>query len=119
MVLKIEKKKIIINLLDTFPEKIKSFRFKLDPITEGICFYHKKNINTYFFCQKVDIIFADKNNKILKISPNTKSEKILFGKSKTFFIYILSANSCKKLAPGDLLKIIYTKEERDLLGKQL
>lgn len=115
MILKINKKKIPVSLLDCFSDKIKSFRFKLDPIEEGICFYRKKNINTYLFCQKVDIIFTDRNNKILSISRNTSSEKILFGKKGTFYIYLLKENSLEDLEEGDLLKVSYTKEEKELL----
>lgn len=115
MILKINKKKISVSLLDCFSDKIKSFRFKLDPIEEGICFYRKRNINTYLFCQKVDVIFADKNNKVLKISRNTPSEKILFGKKGTFYIYLLKENSSEGLEDGDLLKVSYTEEEKELL----
>lgn len=119
MILKINRKKITVNVLDGFWERIKSFRFKLDPIEEGICFYRKKNINTYLFCQKVDVIFADKNNKVLKISKNTPSEKILFGKKSTFYIYLLKENSSGGLKSGDLLKIAYTKKEKELLEKKI
>lgn len=118
MILKIDKKRISIDLLNSFSEKIKSFRFRLEPIENGICFYKKRIINTYLFCQKVDIIFTDKNNKILKISKNTPSEKFLFGKKGTFYIYLLKPHTTENLEIGEILKISYTKEEKELLKNQ-
>lgn len=115
MILKNKKEKIKINLLTNFKDRVKSFRFKLTPINEGICYYKKRNINTYLFCQKTNIIFTDINNKVLKISSNTCSEKIIFGKKGTFFIYILNENSLNDIKIGDILNISYTDLEKEIL----
>jgi len=119
MLLKNQKNKTKVILLTNIKDKIKSFRFKLKPIEEGICFPKKRNINTYFFCQRTDIIFTDINNKILKISPNTPSEKIIFGKKGTFYIYILKLNTSINLKIGDTLNITYSKKEKEILNKYL
>ena len=49
-------KKLKINTLTSFKDRIKGYRFYLYPIKEGLCYPKKKMINTYFVCQKLDIV---------------------------------------------------------------
>ncbi len=117
MKLVINKKNINVKLLTTLKERIISFRFKLDEIDEGICFYKKRNINTYMFCQKTDIVFTDINNQVLKICRNVATEKILFGPRNTFYIYILKSNTTNNILVNDTLNIKHTNIENKLLKK--
>lgn len=117
MILKTSNKKIEVKLLTTLPERVKSFRFKLDVITSGICFYKKRNINTYFFCQKVDIIFTDRNNRVLKISRNASSERFIRGRRGVFFIYILNGNDAKDIHVNDILNIRYSDSDEEVLAR--
>ena len=56
-------KKIKFKTVTKFTDRIKGFRFYLTPIEEGLCYPKKKMINTYFFCQKLDIVVTDKKVK--------------------------------------------------------
>ena len=102
----LDKNKIQIKTLTTFKERIKSFRFYLKDMNYGLCFPKKKMINTYFFCQKVDIIVADKNNNILAIYQDLKTEKAIRPRLKAYYIYVLKANTTTNLKVNDKLKIV-------------
>ena len=103
MYLIVRGRKIPVQECTTRKEKIKSFRFVLEPIKTGLKLSPKKLASTDFFCQRVDICFTDKNNKIIALYENVKSEKrILKLKSKN--IYYLPLGSCKNLTKGEILK---------------
>lgn len=101
----VKKKKIKIKTLSSFKDKIKSIRFILDTINDGYYFPKKKGINTYFFCQKVNIYQVDENNKILYCYLNCKTEKFIFRKKKVKAIYILPAFINDYYKVGDVIKI--------------
>ena len=103
MYLRIGNNKIEVRDYVKFSDKIKSFRFYLEPIDFGIR-YKKKIASTYLFCQKVDIIFTDKNNVILDLYHNVPTEKRLFD-FKAYYIYYLPLGSCKNYDVGEKLKI--------------
>ena len=105
MFLKVGKKKIRIKTLNTTLERLKSYRFQLSPITTGLYFPKKKGINTYFFCQRIDIFLTDEKNKILYLYPSCKSEKIIFHKRKVRQIYLFPVGVSKSYKVGDTLKI--------------
>ena len=44
----------------TFIQQVKSLNFIIEPIDYGILIPKKRFINTYMFCQKVDICVTDK-----------------------------------------------------------
>src|SRR5574344_1685633 len=110
MYLKIEKKKLEIRELKTFKDKIKSLRFVLEVIDYGVRLNKKKWINTYWFCQRVDIIATDKDNKILVIYNDIGSERIFLPKRKTYYIYYLPVNSSNSFNVGDKLPIVIKKD---------
>ena len=105
MYLYLKNNKIEIKKAETLVDKIKSFRFKLDEIDYGILLEDKKIFNTYFFCQNIDVIYTDKNNKILKILRNVKSEKILIAPKNTSKTFLLKSLITKNLDIDDKLKI--------------
>ena len=105
MYLKINNKKIEIVECNSFSKKFKSFKFVLDKINYGILISNKRNINTYFFCQRVDICLTNKENIITNLYKNVKSEK-LFLKLKKRNVYYLPLDTVKYLKVGDKLKII-------------
>lgn len=117
MKLKISNKKFDIEILEKRIDKFKSFKFKLDTLDPGICFCKKKLISTYFFCQNVDIIFTDKNNCILKVCQNLRSEKFVFGGFKSYYIYILKANSLEEIDTSSKLNVSYSKDEESFINK--
>ena len=104
MLIKLRGKKINIIEMKSLKDKIKSFKFILEPIDYGIVFYNKKIINTYFFCQRVDICCCDKNHKIIKLYEDFPSEKIRFIKN-CYSIYYLPLNTCKYYDVGEIFKV--------------
>ena len=104
MLIKLRGKKINIFEMKNIKDKIKSLKFVLEPIDYGIVVNNKKIINTYFFCQRVDICCCDKNHIIIKLFENYPSEKIRFVK-KCYFIYYLPLNTCKYYDIGEKFKV--------------
>ncbi len=102
------KNKIKFKTVTSFKDRIKGFRFYLYPIKEGLCYPKKKMINTYFLCQKVDIVVTDKENNILAIYPSIKTECFIRPRLKAYYIYLLPEKSSKGLENYDKL-IIMTK----------
>lgn len=104
MYLKIKNKKIPIKDYNNFKDRLKSLRMILEPIDYGIKITNAKIASTYFFCQRVDICFTDKNDIIIKLYENVKTEKRKIN-LKAHNIYYLPLNTCKYLSIGTKLKI--------------
>ena len=117
MYIKVKNKKIPIYLKTTFKEKFKSLKFKLEKIDFGICFIKKRIISTYFFCQPVDIIITDKNNKILKMFKGVSSERFYRGPKKSYFSYILPQNTSDYFNIDDYFDITLSKEDEAIINK--
>ncbi len=109
MYLKIKNKEIEIKELNTFKEKFKSLKFNLQTIDYGLLRKNKKLASTYFFCQRVDICFTNKDNIIIDLLENVKSEK-RYIRLKANNIYYLPLNTCKYLKKGEKLNIKNKKE---------
>ena len=103
MYLKVKKKKIEILEYSKKIDKFKSLKFVITPIDYGIKLTNKKIINTYLFCQKVDIIVTDKDNIIIAIYNDFKSEKIRII-SKAHNIYYLPLNTANHFYLEEKLK---------------
>ena len=97
----LNKEKIEIKTLTKFKDRFKSFRFYLKDIDHGLCFPKKKMLNTYFFCQKVDIIVTDKENNILAIYHDLKTEKFIRPRLKAYYIYVLKKDKALNLKEKD------------------
>ena len=104
--IKVKNKKIKFKTVTEFKDRIKSFRFYLYPIKEGLCYPKKKMINTYFVCQKLDIVVTDIERKILAIYSSIKTVKCVRPSLKAYYIYLLPEGSAKDLKVNDKLKII-------------
>lgn len=102
MYIKVNNKNLEIKECNTFKERFKSLRFVLEPITYGIKIPNKRIVSTYFFCQRVDIMVTDNNNKIIKLYENIKSEKRFF-LFKKYNIYYLPLNTVKYLKLNDTI----------------
>lgn len=110
MYLKVNNKKIRINKLTNFFDRIKSLRFILEKIDYGLLFPKKHGITTVFLCQKIDIIMTDKENKILYIYKNVKSEKYFFPRRKVYNIFFLPLKTADNFNKGDIIEL---NEEND------
>lgn len=102
----VNKEKVKINKLDTFSKRIKSLRFKLEPITEGYLFEKKRWINTYWFCQRTDIILTTKNNVVKHIYQNIGTEKIIFPKKNVYKVFIFPLGISEHIKINDKLAIV-------------
>lgn len=104
MYIKVGKKKYDVIALNTLWLKFKSLKFYLEPI-EDIYRLKKKGISTYLFCQKIDIIMTDKDNKIIHIYKSFGTEKIIFPKRKVFYIYLAPLGVSSYFNIGDELMV--------------
>ena len=103
MFIKIKNKKIEIRELTSFKDRIKSLRFVLEPIDYGVKIPNKSVINTYYFCQRVDVCVTDQEGNIIRLIPRLKSEKLRF-LGKKCNIYYLPLNTCELLNIGDVIE---------------
>lgn len=92
--------------LNTTIDRFKGLKLVLEPLDYIIKFPNKKIASTYFLCQKIDIIMTNKENKILKIVPNVKSEKIIFPVKGVKDIYFFPLKSSLKFKIGEKLEFI-------------
>ena len=104
MYLKLKNQKLKINEYTKFKERFKSFKFYLKEMNFGIKLPNKKIANTYFFCQRVDICFTDKDDIIIKLLNNEKSEKLHL-KLKAKNVYFLPVGTNKNLQLGQKIKL--------------
>ena len=98
-------KKIEIINYTSFWKRLKGFMFQLEPIKQGIRFPKCRSIHTYFMFQNIDVIMTDKENKIIKMYPNLRSEKIILPKRKVYYTYELPVGVCNFYDIGDTLRI--------------
>ena len=100
MYIKVKNKKIKIQELTNWKERMKSLKFILEPIDYGIKIPNKRWINTYFFCQRVDVCITNQENIIIGLRSRMKSEKRKFLWEKCN-IYYLPLNTVENLNLGD------------------
>lgn len=104
MYLKVKNKKIKIFKLTKFSERFKGLKFVLDKVDYGLYFPNKKLISTNFLCQNIDIVLTNKDDIIVSIKENVKSEKWIFNlKAKN--IYFLPLETAKYLKLGEKMPI--------------
>ena len=108
-----KKVKVPIKTITKFWPKFKSLKFHLTPLDFGICYPRRKLITTYFLCQQVDIVFADKDNIVLKILPAVHTERLLFRKRKTYYTYYLPVGAASFLMVGEKLILKEDKKKTE------
>lgn len=111
MYLQVKKKKIKIIEPIGFWERFKGLKFVLQPIDYGMKFSHKKFVTTNFLCQKIDIVLTDKDDNILYMYENMKTEKYIFPKRKVYNVYFLPLNTVKDLQVNTKLNIVIPKKK--------
>ena len=99
------KNKIFFEDCTAFLERFFGFMLKIEPIKYGKRFPKCNSIHTFFCFQQMDIILTDKENRIIKMYPSFKSERIIFPKRNVYYVYELPLNSCKLFSVGDILRI--------------
>ncbi len=109
MYIKINGKQIKLEEKTSFKERFKSLKFSFNKLDHAIKFPKKRVLNTVFFVQRVDLVLTDKDDKIIYLEENVKSERYFIHKKKTYNIYLLPLGSVKHLSVGDIIKI-YNKK---------
>ena len=109
MYLKIKKKKIKIVEPKGFWERFKGLKFVLEPLDYGMKFSKKRFVTTNFLCQKIDIVLTDKDDNILYMYENMKTEKYIFPKRKVYNVYFLPIGTVKDLKLNTKLQIVLDK----------
>lgn len=113
MYIKINNKKIDIFTKSKFIERFTGLKFVLNTIDYGIKYPRRSWFNTNFLCQKVDIVMTDKNEAIIKMYENFKTEKSIWPKFKVKNVYLLPLGSVQYLNIGDTLKNYNNKKDID------
>ena len=113
MYLQVKRKKIKLIELTGFWNRFKGLKFVLEPIDYGIKFSKKRFVTTNFLCQRIDIVLTDKEDNILYLYENMKTEKYIFPKRKVYNVYFLPLNTVKNLQINTKLKIITPKEKKE------
>jgi hypothetical protein len=109
MYIKINGKQLKLEERNSFKDKLISLKFNFNKLDYAIKFTNKKYINTVFFVQRVDIVLTDKDDKIIYLEEDVRSEKYYIHKKGTANVYLLPLGSVKYLAIGDIIKI-YNKK---------
>ncbi len=108
MYLKIGKEKMEVVELTKFWERFKGLKFCLEKLDYGIKFPKKKLVSTIFLCQRIDIIMTGKEDQILYLYSNVKTEKYFLPKFKVKDIYFFPLGTAKEFKKGD--KLVLSKK---------
>ena len=105
MYIKVENKKIEIIEKNSFWDRFKGLKFVLQPIDYVVKFPRRKWFNSNFLCQRVDVIFTDKDENIIYIKENFESEKTILPKYKAHNVYLFPLGKAKNFKIGQQIKI--------------
>ena len=111
------------------PKALKDVRYALDFPTRllglmghkawpashrGLFFPRCRAVHTFFTFLRPDLVFVDKNQKILKIFPSAAPGKIYWGSREDCHCLELPEGSAERfhLSPGDRLQIESTHKEK-------
>lgn len=72
---------------------------------QGLLFKHASSLHTFFMQFPIDIIFADKNGKVLKVAPEVRPFKLVAAPLRSFFAIELPVGAIEhsQTRPGDHL----------------
>ena len=112
MYLQVKRKKFKLIELTKFWDRFKGLKFVFEPLNYAIRFPKKKFVTTNFLCQKIDIVLTDKEDNILYMYENMKTEKYIFPKRKVYNVYFLPLNTVKNLTKNTKLKVVLTKKDK-------
>ena len=86
-----QKKEITVIECKTFFSRLKGFMFKKE-IKHSLLFNHCNSIHTFFMKTPIDVIFCNKENKILYYYKSLPPNKIILPKAKVPRVYELPPN---------------------------
>ena len=86
MKLKHNNKEIELYECTNFYTRLKGFMFTKN-INRSLLFNHCNSIHTFFMKENIDVIFCNKDNKVLYYYPNIPKNKIIWPKLHTTKVY--------------------------------
>ena len=89
MKLIVNNKEFNLVIAKSFFKKLRGFMFKKE-INENLVFIHCSSIHTFFMRNNIDVLFFDKDKKLLKFYKDIKKNKILTCKKAYFTVELLS-----------------------------
>ena len=110
MYIRVKNKKIEIVEKNSFWDRFKGLKFVLEPIDYVVKFPRKNWFNSNFLCQMVDVVFTDKDEKIVYIKENFRTEKTILPKHNASNVYLFPLGTSKNFKIGQQIKI-YNKEK--------
>ena len=113
MYIKINQLKINLEKVEGFWNRMKCLMFVIEPLDYGFLLEKRKHFQTYFACQRIDAIIADKDNIVLKVYRSCKSEKMFWWVRKGYYTYLLPEGAVQNLKKGDQLSIRGNKEDKN------
>ena len=102
MYTKINKKKIEIEELITFKQRLKSLRFNFKKLDHIVKIPNKRVVNTIFFVQYYDLVITNKNEVIIFLEENLLQDRYFVHKKGGRNIYFLPKGLIKYLKVGDI-----------------
>jgi len=75
-----------------FKERLLGLMFRQE--IKELCFPNCRSVHTFFMKKNIDIILADKANKVIAIYKNVPKNKIIYNK-KAYYIFELPTNKYK------------------------
>lgn len=89
MKLIVNNKEFNLVIAKSFFKKLLGLMFKKE-ISENLVFIHCSSIHTFFMRKNIDVIFFDKDKKLLKVHKDVHKNKILICKKAYYTVEILS-----------------------------
>ena len=83
----------------SFKDRFLGLMFKHE--ISNLCFPKCKSIHTFFMFENIDVIFTDKNKKVIKIYKNVKPNRIIIDKN-AYYVYELKKDTYK-IKLGDII----------------
>jgi uncharacterized membrane protein (UPF0127 family) len=89
MKLIVNNKEFNLVIAKSFFKKLSGLMFKKE-ISENLVFIHCSSIHTFFMRKNIDVLFFDKNKKLIEIHKDVHKNKILICKKAYYTVEILS-----------------------------
>ncbi len=89
MKLVIDREEFNLVIAKSFFKKLRGLMFKKE-IKEKLVFIHCSSIHTFFMKRNIDVLFFDKDKKLLETHKNIKKNKILICKRAYYTVELLS-----------------------------
>ena len=98
-------KKIALIEMNNFKKKLIGLMFKKDKIKKAYFFKNTNGIHTFFMKQNIDVLYLDKDYKIIKIDSNLKPNKIVLPSKNIKHTIEMPESTSTNFIVGEILTI--------------